>query len=154
MGIWLCLSMMLLVLALVIAGVFDTASKDSNQQVSVTTSDEDAVYVNATPKPQETTTAQTNHTEQTTVLPPDTTENTTAQTERKALYYVTLSGNKIVLLNEYGEYMDTLHENALFLPKNDQESLRAGIALYSNEEISSLKDDLSEQKKTVKGHSP
>lgn len=143
MGIWLCLSMMLLVLALVIAGVFDTASKDPDRQVSVTKPDEDAVYVNATPKPQETTTAQETLTEQTTLQPPDTTENTTAQTERKALYYVTLSGNKIVLLNEYGEYMDTLHENALFLPKNDRESLRAGIALYSSDELSALRDDLS-----------
>ena len=143
MGIWLCLSMMLLVLALVIAGVFDTASKDPNRQVSVTEADEDAVYVNATPKPQETTKAQTDHTEQTTVQPSEPTENTTAQTERKALYYVTLSGSRIVLLNAYGEYMDTLHENALFLPKNDQDALRAGIALYSSDELSALKDDLS-----------
>ena len=143
MGIWLCLSMMLLVLAMVVAGVFDTASKEPDRQVSVTTSNEDAVYVNATPKPQETTVAPIEHAEETTTQPPVTTETTTAQTERTALYYVTLSGNRIVLLDEYGEYLDTLHENALFLPKNDLESLRAGIALYSGDELSALKDDLS-----------
>ena len=142
MGIWLCLSMMLLVLAMVVAGVFDTASKEPDRQVSVTAPDEDAVYVNATPKPQETTTAPVHHTEETTTRSPATTE-TTAQTERTALYYVTLSGNRIVLLNEYGEYLDTLHENALFLPKNDLESLRTGIALYAGDELSALKDDLS-----------
>ena len=141
MGIWLCLSMMLLVLAMVVAGVFDTASKTPDKQVSITESDEDAVYVNATPKPQETTSAPI--TEQTTEQSTVKTEATTASTERRALYYVALSGNKVVLLNGYGEYMDTLNENALFLPKGDLEALRAGIALYSADELSALRDDLS-----------
>ena len=114
----------ILVLALVIAGVFDTASKEPDRQVSATAPDEDAVYVNATPKPQETTKAQENLTEQTTLQPPEATERATEQTERKALYYVTLSGNKIVLLNEPlgGEKADVVARFIVFFPvKTGQE---------------------------------
>ena len=141
MGIWLCLLMMLLVLAMVLAGVFDSANREENRLVSATEPDDDAIYVNASPK--ETLPAEPQKTEVTTVPPTTTTETNAAETERNALYYVTVSGNQIVLLDEYGEYLDTLNENAHFLPKSDLAALRAGIALYSKDELSSLIDDLS-----------
>jgi hypothetical protein len=143
MGIWLCLLMMLLVLAMVLTGVFDASGKDADRLVSATAPD-DAVYVNASPKPQETLPTPTQKVEEvTTAFPDTTTETAAAETERKPLYYVTVSGSRIVLLDEYGEYLDTLNENALFLPPNDLSALRAGIALYSKDELSALADDLS-----------
>ena len=136
--------MMLLVIAMVLAGVFDSASKEENRLVSATDPDDDAIYVNASPK--ETLPAEPQKTEVTTTTANTTnatTETDAAETERNALYYVTVSGNRIVLLDEYGEYLDTLNENANFLPKSDLAALRAGIALYSKDELSSLIDDLS-----------
>ena len=50
---------------------------------------------------------------------------------------------EIVLLDEYGEFLRTLHENALFLPSEDLAALRAGVAVYSSEELADWIEDLS-----------
>ncbi len=94
-------------------------------------------------------------------LPPETTEpmhSTTAESvsagetptqeqrvnaPRKPRYYVTLSKGNVILLDEKGEYLETLNENADFLPKNDLERLSTGIALYDEDELAAMKDDLS-----------
>ena len=141
MGIWLCLLLMLLVLALVLTGVFDTATRTLDRPVNATEPNDDAIYVNA--QPQATTGAQTTSPETTMAPTETTTGNAAAETERKPLFYVTVSGNRVVLLDEYGEFLETLNENALFLPKGDLEALRAGIALYSKDELSCLVEDLS-----------
>ncbi len=142
MGIWLCLLLMMLVLAIILTGVFNSARQEEDRLVSATAPDDEAIYVNASPKPQETTSAETTNLE-TTAPPASTTDNHAADTEKKPIYYVTISGNQVVLLGEYGEYLETLNENALFLPKNDLAALRAGIALYSKDELSDLVNDLS-----------
>ena len=139
MGIWLCLLMMLLVLALVLAGVFDSARREEDRLVNATNPD-DAIYVNALP--QGTSSTETTQAE-TTISPETTTGAPTADTERKALYYVTVSGERIVLLDEYGEFLRTLHENALFLPSEDLAALRTGVAVYSSEELADWIEDLS-----------
>lgn len=140
MGIWLCLLLMLLVLALVLTGVFDTAAKTLDRAASATMPSDEAIYVNAKPQP---TTAQALPPETTEAPPEATTEAAAQETERKPLFYVTVSGTRVVLLDEYGEFLKTLNENALFLPQEDLNALRAGIALYSKEEAIALAEDLS-----------
>ncbi len=153
MGIWMCLLMMLMILVMVLAGVYYTAYEE-NIEVNGTSPDEDAVYVNA--GVQETTASVT--TSATTVATTSavissttraesvitTSEATSAaETEKRALYYVTVSGGDIVLLDEYGEFLQTVYEDAMFLPKEDLAVLRSGIALYSKAEMMSFLDDFS-----------
>ncbi len=132
MGILMCMLLMLSVLLFVLAGVFRAARPEPSRPVGATPPDEDAIEVGA--KPIETTTAT-----------PETGETTTnaSETEKKALYYVTLSGDQVVLLDAYGEYLTTLNEYADFLPKEDLDTLRAGVALYSKEEMEQFAEDFS-----------
>ncbi len=149
-GIWFCLLLMLLVLSLVLFGIIDTAKRES-LAVNGTNPDDDAVYVHANPqKTTESTSAETTRATSSSVITTTTkkpehplqTEATSVQTEKRALYYVTVSGGNVVLLDEYGELLETLHENAMFLPREDLAALRAGIALFSKEELAVLLDDL------------
>ncbi len=130
-GIWMCLLLMLVVLCFVLAGVFQAERMEQSQAAGATKPDEDAIYVGA--KPEESPSESTC----------ETTESTSASTEKKALYYVTVSGDEIVVLDEYGEVLHVLSDDTEFLPKSDLDALRAGIALYTKEELDALKEDLS-----------
>ncbi len=154
MGIGMCLLMMLLILVTVLAGVYYSAYEE-NVAVNGTDPDDDAIYVNAGVKDTtESTTTSTTTTETTTSATTSatttkaenigTTATTSAvETEKRALYYVTVSGGDIVLLDEYGEFMQTVYEDAVFLPQEDLAMLRAGIELYSKTELASFLDDFS-----------
>ncbi len=135
MGIWACLLMMLLVLCFVLTGVFKAEEAKTDHMVNATQPD-DAIYVDA--KPYETSTEDTED-----VSTTEQTEAESESTERKALYYVTVSGGRVVVLNEYGELLETLYEYADFLPGEDIAVLRAGLALYSKAELDSLREDLN-----------
>ncbi len=135
-GIWMCLLMMLIVLCFVLAGVFHTETGKVDRPANAEKPDEDAILVGAKPQsPEETGDG----------LLAETTETTepAAETEKKALYYVTVSGNEVVVLDEYGELHSVLRGDTAFLPKEDLDALRAGITLYSKEELSEITDDLA-----------
>ncbi len=141
----MCLIMMTFVLVVVLMGIFKTG-EEHDRYVSATKPDENAIYVNASPIGTTTnTTAATTapKAETTTITPAETTNAPAAETEKKALYYVTISGESIVLLDEYGEYLKTLHQNALFLPKEDVVALRTGLEIFSRDELQMLLEDLS-----------
>ncbi len=137
LGLWICFLAMLLILAVILAGVF--ASVPNSPFDHETT--KNVVHANA--KPHVTTStipAQT--TAATTAKQETTTETPIMETEKRALYYVTVSGDSIVLLDEYGEFLQTLYAHASFLPKADLEAFRSGIELYSKDDLNEMMDDL------------
>ena len=146
LGIWVCFLLMLLTLILLSMNALRNGREDNRPVAG--SRDEDAIYVGAIPK---TETDEPPHTTASTLGTASETTTGTAQTttqavpsapEPKALYYVTLSEGRIVLLDADGNYLATLNEHAEFLPKEDVTRLRAGVALYSEEELSAMRDDL------------
>ena len=145
LGIWACFLMMLLVLVLLSAEAVRNAKAQGGAH------DDDAVYVNATPAtlpPAETTPrptfAQSTDTEQgeTTASATDASENELPSGSPRALYYVTVRAGAVVLLDADGNILRTVNENAEFLPRGDLATLRNGVAIYTEEELAALMDDL------------
>ncbi len=151
LGIWSCFLLMLLVLTLLSISAIRNGKE--NDRTGSGNREDDAIYVGAIPGtwqtlPDETTTAPHGAGTQTTAQTTESQTGTTAKEDldaspQKPLYYVTLSFGRIVLLDANGEQLRILNENADFLPRNDRELLGAGIALYSEEELIAITDDLS-----------
>ena len=142
-GIFGFLVLMFLVFSIVMMTILASFDGEGGDlAVNGTPEYDDAVYVNATPEALDTLPIATTEmtTMQTTAV---TTENPAVDLERKPIYYVTISGNSVVVLDEYGEFLQTVNENAAFLPKQDVAVLRRGIEIYTKEELALLMADLS-----------
>ena len=158
-GILGCFLLMLLILVLISIAAIKNGKEDGRQN----NRDGDAVYVGAVPDawetlpptettlytPQETTDSAKTSLDTTTQEAVDTTDTTgtSAQDQNvsakpEPLYYATVSKGKIVLLDRHGNYLYTLNEHAAFLPASDVQALQRGIALYSEEELAMLRQDL------------